>query len=106
MVDEIKSLIGLQSPNSPTENFPEPITPEELMYYGLEYKYVTLYAIGEMTYEEMFEKLNIAIRQFAKRQMTWFRGMERRGIKLNWIDASQPLEQQVSMVIETWEKQN
>ena len=63
-------------------------------------------AIGEMTYEEMFEKLNIAIRQFAKRQMTWFRGMERRGIKLNWIDASQPLEQQVSMVIETWEKQN
>ena len=76
------------------------------MYYGLEYKYVTLYAIGEMTYEDMFEKLNIAIRQFAKRQMTWFRGMERRGIKLNWIDASQPLEQQVSMVIETWEKQN
>lgn len=106
MVDEIKSLIGLESPNCPTENFPEPITPEELMYYGLEYKYVTLYAIGEMTYEEMFEKLNIAIRQFAKRQMTWFRGMERRGIKLNWIDASQPLEQQVSMVIETWEKQN
>ena len=106
MVDEIKSLIGQQSPNCPTENFPEPITPEELMYYGLEYKYVTLYAIGEMTYEEMFEKLNIAIRQFAKRQMTWFRGMERRGIKLNWIDASQPLEQQVSMVIETWEKQN
>ena len=57
MVDEIKSLIGLQSPNCPTENFPEPITPEELMYYGLEYKYVTLYAIGEMTYEEMFEKI-------------------------------------------------
>ncbi len=105
MVDEIKSLIGMAQSNSQTAS-PAPITPEELMYYGLEYKYVTLYAIGEITYEEMFEKLNIAIRQFAKRQMTWFRGMERRGIKLHWIDASKPLDETADTVIGIWEKLN
>ena len=76
------------------------------MYYGLEYKYVTLYAIGEITHEEMFEKLNIAIRQFAKRQMTWFRGMERRGIKLHWIDASKSLDETADAVIGIWGKPN
>jgi tRNA dimethylallyltransferase len=60
--------------------------PEDLIYYGLEYKYVTRYVIGEISYEEMFDKLLTAIRQFAKRQMTWFRGMERRGIEIEWVD--------------------
>lgn len=100
MVDEVKSLIGL--PAEKATPFPNPISPEELMYYGLEYKYVTMYVIGQLSYEEMFEKLNIAIRQFAKRQMTWFRGMERRGIKLNWIDASLPTEEIADYISMMW----
>ncbi len=105
MVDEIKSLIGMKTEKD-IPKFPAPITPEELMYYGLEYKYVTLYAIGELSYEEMFDSLNIAIRQFAKRQMTWFRGMERRGITLNWIDASMPIEQMTDKVIKLWKSES
>ena len=60
------------------------LKPEELIYYGLEYKYVTLYLTGSMSYEEMVSRLRIAIHQFAKRQMTWFRGMERKGIEIEW----------------------
>ncbi len=105
MVDEIKSLIGMKTEKD-IPKFPAPITPEELMYYGLEYKYVTLYAIDELSYEEMFDSLNIAIRQFAKRQMTWFRGMERRGITLNWIDASMPIEQMTDKVIKLWKSES
>jgi tRNA dimethylallyltransferase len=63
------------------------LTPEDLIYYGLEYKYVTLYITGKLTYNQMEEQLAIAIHQFAKRQMTWFRGMERRGTKIDWISA-------------------
>ena len=73
MVDEIRRLID------------EGIPPEDLIYYGLEYKYVTQYVIGAMPYDDMVQKLEIAIHQFAKRQMTWFRGMERRGFHINWI---------------------
>ncbi len=73
MVDEVKSL--LQSG----------VAADDLIYYGLEYKYLTLYLIGRLSYDEMFTQLEIAIHQFAKRQMTWFRGMERRGFKINWI---------------------
>ena len=73
MIDEIHSLLN------------EGIAPEDLIYYGLEYKYLTLYAIGTLSYEEMFTKLEIAIHQFAKRQMTWFRGMERRGVEIHWM---------------------
>ena len=73
MVDEVKRLLA------------EGIPADDLIYYGLEYKYLTLYAIGEMSYEEMFRQLEIAIHQFAKRQMTWFRGMERRGIEIHWM---------------------
>lgn len=73
MVDEVKRLLA------------EGIPTDDLIYYGLEYKYLTLYAIGEMSYEEMFRQLEIAIHQFAKRQMTWFRGMERRGIEIHWM---------------------
>ncbi len=63
------------------------VKPEDLIYYGLEYKYLTQYIIGELTYDEMVKGLEIAIHQFAKRQMTWFRGMEKRGIKINWIQS-------------------
>lgn len=74
MVDEVRSLLD------------EGIAAEDLMYYGLEYKFVTMYVTGMMSYDDMVSKLEIAIHQFAKRQMTWFRGMERRGIHINWID--------------------
>lgn len=80
MVDEIRGLLQRGIP------------PEDLTYYGLEYKYVTEYAIGKLSYKEMFRQLEIAIHQFAKRQMTWFRGMERRGLTIHWIDAQQPTD--------------
>lgn len=86
MVDEVKRLLA------------QGIHAEDLIYYGLEYKYLTLYAIGELSYEEMFGQLEIAIHQFAKRQMTWFRGMERRGFTIHWIDATQPMEEKVAFV--------
>ena len=73
MVDEVKRLLA------------EGIPADDLIYYGLEYKFLTLYAIGKISYEEMFRQLEIAIHQFAKRQMTWFRGMERRGIDIHWM---------------------
>lgn len=74
------------------------IDPDDLIYYGLEYKYLTLYVIGKLTYEEMVRELEIAIHQFAKRQMTWFRGMERRGFTINWIDAQLPMEEKIAFV--------
>lgn len=86
MVDEVKRLLT------------QGIKAEDLIYYGLEYKYLTLYAIGELSYEEMFKQLEIAIHQFAKRQMTWFRGMERRGFTINWIDATRPMEEKIAFV--------
>lgn len=73
MVDEVRGLLD------------RGLSPEDLIYYGLEYKFLTQYVVGELEYEEMVEKLGIAIHQFAKRQMTWFRGMERKGIEINWI---------------------
>lgn len=73
MVDEIKSLID------------GGVNPDDLIYYGLEYKFVTLHVIGKLSFEEMLRQLEIAIHQFAKRQMTWFRGMERRGFTINWL---------------------
>ena len=88
MVDEIRGLLDRGIP------------PENLIYYGLEYKFVTEYAIGKTTYDEMFRGLEIAIHQFAKRQMTWFRGMERRGFTIHWIDALQPMEEKVKQVLE------
>lgn len=83
MLDEVKKLLA------------RGILADDLIYYGLEYKFVTLHVIGKLTYEEMFSQLEIAIHQFAKRQMTWFRGMERRGLKINWIDALLPMEDKV-----------
>lgn len=79
MLDEIRSLLA------------EGIPAEDLIYYGLEYKFLTLHVIGQLTYDEMFTQLETAIHQFAKRQMTWFRGMEKRGSTIHWIKApSQP----------------
>ena len=75
------------------------IAADDLIYYGLEYKYVTEYVTGKTTYDEMFRLLEIAIHQFAKRQMTWFRGMERRGFTIHWMDALQPMEQKVEQIM-------
>ena len=88
MVDEVRGLLQRGIPA------------EDLIYYGLEYKYVTEYAIGRITYEEMFRGLEIAIHQFAKRQMTWFRGMERRGFTIHWIDAMLPMAEKVEAIME------
>ena len=76
----------------------EGIDPENLIYYGLEYKFLTQYAIGELTFEEMFHQLETAIHQFAKRQMTWFRGMERRGFTIHWLDATLPMEEKIEQI--------
>ena len=87
MVDEVKGLLN------------EGIPAENLIYYGLEYKFLTQYVIGELTYEEMFLQLETAIHQFAKRQMTWFRGMERRGFTIHWLDATLPMEEKTEQII-------
>ncbi len=88
MIDEVKGLMA------------EGIPAEDLIYYGLEYKFVTEYITGQLTYDEMFSRLEIAIHQFAKRQMTWFRGMERRGFTIHWINALQPMEEKVAQILE------
>lgn len=80
------------------------VSPEDLIYYGLEYKFVTLHAMGELSRDEMFRQLEIAIHQFAKRQMTWFRGMERRGFTIHWMDASLPMEQKVERAVSLMEE--
>lgn len=76
------------------------ISLEKMMYYGLEYKYIALFLKGKLTYDEMFTDLNVAIHQFAKRQMTWFRRMERNGIKIHWIDANQADEHKLNKTLE------
>jgi tRNA dimethylallyltransferase len=86
MVDEVRRLID------------SGVKPDDLIYYGLEYKYLTLYATDQLSYDEMFSQLETAIHQFAKRQMTWFRGMERRGIKIEWLDAALPTAEKVELV--------
>lgn len=86
MLDEIRRLLDMGIPA------------EDLIYYGLEYKFLTQHVIGELSYDEMFSQLEIAIHQFAKRQMTWFRGMERRGFEIHWIDATQSMEDKVNTI--------
>jgi tRNA dimethylallyltransferase len=86
IVDEVRRLID------------SGVQPDDLIYYGLEYKYLTLYATGQLSYDEMFHQLETAIHQFAKRQMTWFRGMERRGFEIHWLDASMPTADKVETV--------
>lgn len=87
MVDEVRRILS------------HGVAPEDLIYYGLEYKFLTLYIIGSLTYEEMVSQLEIAIHQFAKRQMTWFRGMERRGCTIHWLDATLPMADKVDQVL-------
>ncbi|MDU1904505.1 MAG: tRNA (adenosine(37)-N6)-dimethylallyltransferase MiaA [Dysgonomonas sp.] len=86
MTDEVQALLD------------KGISPDDLIYYGLEYKYVTLYLVGKISYEDMFSGLEIAIHQFAKRQMTWFRGMEKRGLTIHWIDGTLSDEMKVERV--------
>lgn len=93
MVEEIQGLLRRGIPA------------EDLIYYGLEYKFVTEYVTGKLTYDEMFRQLEIAIHQFAKRQMTWFRGMERRGFHIHWLDASKPIDDKVIAIMELTDKQ-
>ena len=88
MVDEVRRILA------------NGVKPEDLIYYGLEYKYLTLYVTGVLSYVEMVSQLEIAIHQFAKRQMTWFRGMERRGFTIHWIDAQLPLPEKVQQIID------
>ena len=88
MVDEVRALLDSGIPA------------EDLIYYGLEYKFLTEYIIGQLSYDEMFRQLEIAIHQFAKRQMTWFRGMERRGFTIHWIDATLPTEKKVEQILD------
>lgn len=86
MIDEVQSILD------------KGITSDDLIYYGLEYKFVTLYLLNKLSYEEMISQLEIAIHQFAKRQMTWFRGMEKRGLHINWINSELPLEEKIDIV--------
>lgn len=83
MIEEIKDILS------------QGVKPHDLIYYGLEYKYVTLYILGQLSYEDMYSQLEIAIHQFAKRQMTWFRGMEKRGIDIHWINAELPMKEKI-----------
>jgi tRNA dimethylallyltransferase len=87
MVDEAKALID------------KGVSTDDLIYYGLEYKYLALYLTGEISYKQMFEGLETAIHQFAKRQMTWFRGMERKGIKIHWLDGYTPMEEKIDLIL-------
>ncbi|MDD2550710.1 MAG: tRNA (adenosine(37)-N6)-dimethylallyltransferase MiaA [Bacteroidales bacterium] len=92
MVDEVKLLLE------------KGVDPDILVYYGLEYKWLTQFVLGQISYNEMFEGLNTAIHQFAKRQMTWFRRMERNGIDINWIDGNLPMEQKLEFIFDTLRK--
>ena len=93
MVDEVRQLID------------QGVKPDDLIYYGLEYKFVTQYVIGQLSYEEMVTQLEIAIHQFAKRQMTWFRGMERRGSTIHWVNAAWETEQKIDTILELLTKE-
>ena len=93
MIDEIKGLLDRGIPA------------DDLIYYGLEYKYVTLYVTGQLEYKYLLQELEVAIHQFAKRQMTWFRGMERRGIHIDWIPFEWSTEDKVDRIIELMQNQ-
>lgn len=86
MIDEVRALLA------------SGISPDDLIYYGLEYKYLTLHVTGQLTYNEMFTQLEMEIHRFAKRQMTWFRGMERRGLHIHWIEATLPVDAKIDAI--------
>jgi tRNA dimethylallyltransferase len=89
MADEVRNILA------------SGVRPEDLVYYGLEYKYLTLYLTGVLSYGEMVSRLETAIHRFAKRQMTWFRGMERRGCRIQWMEAALPVEEKIALA-EKW----
>lgn len=93
MIEEVQNILN------------KGVEPDDLIYYGLEYKYVTLYLLGKLPYQEMFSQLEIAIHQFAKRQMTWFRGMEKRGTHIQWINASLPINEKIEKVLRLLQKE-
>lgn len=92
MIEEVQNILN------------KGVEPDDLIYYGLEYKYVTLYLLGKLPYQEMFSQLEIAIHQFAKRQMTWFRGMEKRGTHIHWINTSLPMNEKIEKVLRLLQK--
>jgi tRNA dimethylallyltransferase len=87
MLDEVQRLLD------------SGLTPEQLTYYGLEYKYMTLHLTDQLSFQEMFDGLNVAIHQFAKRQMTWFRRMEKQGTQIHWLDGYMPLDEKVEKIL-------
>ena len=89
MIDEVQTLLD------------QGVSEETLVYYGLEYKFVTMYLTGQLSYNEMVRQLEVAIHQFSKRQMTWYRGMERRGFKLHWLPVTMPISDRVNQIL-TW----
>ena len=91
MVEEIRGILD------------KGVKADDLIYYGLEYKYVTEYVIGVRDFDETFRLLEIAIHQFAKRQMTWFRGMEKRGVTIHWVDSSLPMEEKIMEIKKLWQ---
>jgi len=93
MLDEVQRLLD------------SGLTPEQLTYYGLEYKFMTQHLTGELTWQEMFDVLNVAIHQFAKRQMTWFRRMEKQGTEIRWLDGYLPLEEKVTKIVEWYNEE-
>ncbi len=92
MIDEVQKLLD------------KGLSPEQLTYYGLEYKFMTWYLTGKLSYDEMFEQLNTAIHQFAKRQMTWFRRMERQGTEIHWLDGYMPMEEKMELILKWMEE--
>jgi tRNA dimethylallyltransferase len=90
MVDEVRELLGKGVP------------PGKLLFYGLEYRYITEFLLGQISYDEMVERLRIAIYQFSKRQMTWFRRMERQGVRIHWIDGTLPLGEKADLIVRSW----
>ena len=91
LVDEVRNLLD------------QGVSADDLIYYGLEYKFLTLHVLGQLSFDEMFNQLNIAIHQFAKRQMTWFRGMEKRGLKIHWVNVCDPMDERVEKVLQMLE---
>ena len=94
MLDEVQRLLD------------SGLTPEQLTYYGLEYKFMTQHLTGQLTYQQMFDGLNVAIHQFAKRQMTWFRKMEKQGINIHWLDGYMPLDEKIERILGWYNKKS
>jgi tRNA dimethylallyltransferase len=99
ITERLKQRLGKGLVDEVTRLLNEGLSPQALTYYGLEYKFITLYLKGELSYDDMFVKLNTAIHQFAKRQMTWFRRMERQGVTIHWLDGYLPLEEKTERIV-------